>query len=203
MTKLYITRHGQTEWNVAGRMQGHKDSPLTELGKSQAKLLGKRLENEPIDIIISSSSGRTLSTANLIRGERDIEIIENDNFKEIKMGEWEGELHSDIGERFPEQKDNFWKAPDIYKPTSGGESFFDLVKRTSGEVEKVIEKYKDKNILIVTHAVSLKSLLLYFENKPMSEFWEGAYMHATCLNIIEISEKERKIVMAGDIAHLE
>lgn len=203
MTRLYITRHGQTEWNLAGRMQGQKDSPLTELGMSQAKLLGERLKKESIDVIISSSSGRALSTAQLIRGNRDIEILENDNFREINMGEWEGKLHSDIEEKFPEEKNNFWKAPHIYKATSGGETFFEVVKRTSGEVEKIIEAYHDKNVLIVTHAVSLKSLLLYFENKEMDKFWEGAYMHSTCLNIIDICGDERKIVMAGDIAHLE
>ena len=88
MTRLYITRHGQTEWNVEGRFQGRADSKLTPLGESQALWLGERLKDERIDVIISSSSGRTITTSEKIRGERGIRIIPNDNLREIYLGRW-------------------------------------------------------------------------------------------------------------------
>ncbi|SDY53249.1 Histidine phosphatase superfamily (branch 1) [Proteiniborus ethanoligenes] len=56
MTRLFITRHGQTEWNLEGRMQGQKDSKLTELGEIQAEWLGERLNEEKIDIIIEEKT---------------------------------------------------------------------------------------------------------------------------------------------------
>lgn len=200
MTKLYMTRHGQTEWNFEGRMQGQMDSRLTELGEQQAKWLGERLNDIDLDIIISSSSGRAFRTAELIRGERNIEIITNDNLKEIHFGEWQGKLHEEVKRIWPEEYKNLWEYPHLYTP-SGGESFLELIERVSNEVEKIISKYKEKNILIVAHGIVLKGLIAYFENKHLKDFWEGAFMHSTCLNIVEIRNDSREIVLQGDVSH--
>lgn len=200
MTKLYITRHGQTEWNLKGRIQGQKDSKLTTLGEKQAEWLGERLKNVEIDIIISSSSGRAIRTAEIIRGKRNIEIVPNDNLREIYFGQWEGLLHAEIEKRWPEEYRNFWNFPHLYKPV-GGETFLQVLDRVSNEVEKIISKYEGKNILIVTHAVVLKALIAYFENKDLTDFWSGAFMYPACLNIVEIKKDSRNIVLQGDISH--
>ncbi len=117
MTKLYITRHGQTEWNIERRLQGHKDSALSALGQQQAKWLGERLNSIDLDIIISSSSGRTLKTSELIRGNRNINIIQNKGLMEINLGIWEGMLHTDIQNQYPSEYNNFWNSPLLYKST--------------------------------------------------------------------------------------
>lgn len=200
MTRLYITRHGQTEWNVEGRMQGQKDSKLTSLGENQAKWLGESLKNTKIDVIISSSSGRTLSTAELIRDDRNIEVIPNDNLKEMYIGEWEGMLHTEVEELYPEHKHNFWNNPHLYEPM-GGESFADILLRASNEIEDILATYKDKNILIVTHAITLKSLITYFEKKDVKDLWTGAFMKSTCLNIVEVDGDNRKFILQGDTSH--
>ena len=202
MTKLFITRHGQTEWNLEGRMQGQKDSKLTELGEVQASWLGERLSGEKIDLIISSSSGRAFRTAEIIRGERDIEIIPNDNLIEMHFGDWEGELHTDIEINYPDQQHNFWNNPHLYQ-TSTGETFDQVFERVSNEIEKIISDNEGKNILIVTHAVVLKSLITYFENKEIKDLWTGAFMHSTSLNIVEINDNHREIVLQGDISHYQ
>lgn len=85
-TTVYLTRHGQTEWNVQQRMQGHQDSPLTPLGVQQAEWLGKGLREVPLDAVYASSSPRTLRTAEIILGERGIPVTACDEFKELCMG---------------------------------------------------------------------------------------------------------------------
>ncbi len=200
MTNLYITRHGQTEWNLEGRMQGQKDSNLTELGEQQAEWLGERLNDVELDIIISSSSGRAFRTAKIIRGERNIEIIPNDNLREIHFGEWQGQLHTEIEAIWPEEYKNFWNFPHLYKPLEG-ETVLQLLDRVSNEVEKIISKYEGKNVLIVAHGVVLKALIAYFENKDLKDFWKGTFMHSTCLNIVEIKKESREIILQGDISH--
>lgn len=200
MTKLYLTRHGETEWNLEGRIQGQKDSSLTKLGKNQAMWLGNRLNEINIDMIISSSSGRAVSTAEIIRGDRDIEIVHNDNLREINIGEWEGMLHSEIEYYYREEQYNFWNFPHLYKPI-GGETFLQVLTRVSKEVEEIISKYQGNNILIVTHAIVLKALFTYFENKELKDLWRGAFMKSTCLNIIEVEEDKRDIILQGDISH--
>ncbi|NLI88809.1 MAG: histidine phosphatase family protein, partial [Epulopiscium sp.] len=89
--RLYIVRHGQTKWNKEKRMQGWADSKLTELGRKQAKLLGESLENIEFNQVVSSPLGRTRETSKLVIGDRPVELIINDNFKEMGFGSWEGQ----------------------------------------------------------------------------------------------------------------
>lgn len=200
MTKLYITRHGQTEWNVEGKLQGRLDSKLTPLGESQAQWLGERLKDERIDIIVSSSSGRAIATSKKIRGERKINIIPNDNFREMYLGRWEGMLYTDVEKLWPEEHNNFWNFPHLYKPV-GGETFSQVIDRVGKEIERIITWYKGKNILIVTHAIALKGIIAYIEKKDLKDFWSGAFMYPTCLNILEVNEDSRKFVLMGDTSH--
>jgi len=200
MTKLYLTRHGQTEWNLERRWQGQKDSKLTELGELQAEWLGKRLNEIEIDMIISSSSGRAVKTAEIIRGDREIIIEYNDNLREINLGEWEGLLYSEIELLYTEEEYNFWNFPHLYKPV-GGETFMQVVERASNEIEKIILEYKGKNIVIVTHGITLKLLMAYFENKDLKDLWNGAAMHPTCLSIVEIEKDYPNIILHGDTSH--
>ena len=87
--KLYITRHGRTEWNTIGRLQGWLDSPLTEEGIKRAERLSKRLENIDFDSIYSSSQKRALDTAHILN-KKNIEIQILDELKELSLGKWEG-----------------------------------------------------------------------------------------------------------------
>ncbi len=89
MLTLYITRHGETKWNTEKRMQGWSDSSLTENGVKNAILLGNRLKDIEFDAIHTSPSQRTIITANLIKGDRKIPLIPDDQLKEINMGIWE------------------------------------------------------------------------------------------------------------------
>ena len=202
MTKLYITRHGQTEWNVEGRIQGRKDSNLTELGEKQAKWLGEKLKDESIDLIISSSSGRAFRTAEIIRGNKSIEIIKSDALLEMNVGDWEGQLQSEIEEHSPEELHNLWNFPHLYKSCSG-ETYFQVMERVTNEIEKIIKDHKGRNVLVVTHAIALKAILTYIENKDIKDFWTGSYMHSTCLNIIVVEDHKREIILQGDISHYQ
>ncbi len=82
MTKLYITRHGETLWNTEGRMQGWNDSPLTDLGIKQAEWLRERIKDLKIDVIYSSPSGRAYNTAEIIKGNRELQVIKHDGYRE-------------------------------------------------------------------------------------------------------------------------
>ncbi|NDI35375.1 histidine phosphatase family protein [Chengkuizengella sediminis] len=199
-TKLYITRHGQTEWNLEKRMQGHKDSPLTSLGIQQAEWLGESLNETAIDIIYTSSSGRTRETAKLVRNQREIEIIPSDVLKEINMGEWEGQIISELEQKYPEQHHAFWKTPHLYE-SMGGETFQDLHNRVIPFVKDILLKHKGKTILIVTHGLTLKTIMSYFEKKELMDFWDSPHIHQTSLSMVEIERDEAFIRLHGDTSH--
>jgi len=200
VTKLYITRHGQTEWNLEGRWQGQKDSKLTTLGENQATWLGDRLYDEKIDVIITSSSPRAIKTAEIIRGDRSIEIEFSDDLREISLGPWEGMLHVEVDELYGDAQHEFWHNPREYRPIKG-ESFIELIDRVSGEVERIISKHDGKTILMVSHGVTIKALMAYYEDKTLNEFWNGVRMDSTSLSLVEILNDEVSVVMQGNTSH--
>lgn len=200
MTRIYITRHGQTHWNLEGRMQGGKDSPLTELGKQQAKSLGARLADVPFGKVVTSSSGRAVETARLIRGDLEWEIHEVDEWQEIDLGGWEGLKKDELEEMDAVNFRKFWEEPNTYVPNQG-ESFQDVIQRASSEIEKVTKTKSP--VLVVTHAIVLKALLAYFHNKELKDFWTGQFMHQTSLTVVEKKNDKWNVVVEADTTHHE
>lgn len=202
--RLYLTRHGQTEWNLERRMQGWKDSPLTELGINNAKALGKHLQDVNFSEIYSSSVQRALRTAELVRGDKNVPIILDDNLREIGVGDWEGQVVEDIKQDYAEEYNNFWKKPHLYK-RDNVETFHDVQERAVKVVKEIIEKHKgtDDNVLIVTHTITLKSIMAYFEGRDIEKLWEPPYIYDTSLSLVEITDEGAKILLHGDVAHLE
>jgi probable phosphoglycerate mutase len=199
-TILYITRHGETLWNTQGRMQGWNDSPLTDLGKQQAVWLAERLKDVKFDGIYSSPTGRAFKTAELVRRDRNIDIIDADELREICLGDWEGLDQQQLKDKYGEQLFNFWNRPDLYKNDTG-ESFEDVRKRTFAFIKKIVQAHSNQNILIVTHTMALKSLMSCIENKPVERIWDPPYIKQTSLTILEFDEDNIRIVMNADASH--
>ncbi|MBU5437416.1 histidine phosphatase family protein [Tissierella sp. MSJ-40] len=200
---IYLTRHGQTEWNTQGRLQGWQNSPLTEKGRKDAKLLGERLSKIPLDIIYSSSSQRALDTAKIIKGNRNIETIIDDNLREINMGPWEGRILEEIEKENPVEYFNYWNAPHLYVPLKGGEYFEDVQKRSVAVIDKIIKEGKYKNVLVVTHGITLKNILNYYDNKAMENLWDTPFIQGTSLSKIEVRDEGIHVPFFGDTSHLE
>lgn len=200
MVTLYITRHGETEWNMEKRMQGWLDSNLTEEGVKNALSLGDRLKETKLAAIFSSPSGRTKNTTELIRGEREIPIIYDENLKEMNLGEWEGKTQTSIVEKYPEEYEAFWNMPHLFSPI-GGESFEETRERAFKVLNRIQKEYQTGNILIVTHAVLIKCLYSIFKNSPIETLWDPPFIHGTSLTIVEAGETGYKIVLEGDLSH--
>lgn len=198
--KIYLTRHGQTEWNLLGKMQGRLNSNLTELGKNQAKWLGDHLMNTNIDIICSSSSGRAYDTAKIIRGERPIEIEQYDELQEVYLAEWQGMLHDEIEAKQSNQFNAYWYAPEKFVPGEK-ESFEMLIKRGSDALKAIIDKHRGKDVLIVSHGVTLKAILSYIKSKEIKDFWTGPFMKSACLTVLEVKDNNIEILLEGDTTH--
>jgi len=199
-TTIFLARHGQTEWNVARRMQGHQDSPLTPLGIKQAEWLGEALAGEPIDVIYCSSSPRARHTADIIRGSREIPIIEHEAFKEMNLGVWEGKSKDEVEKTYPEQFFNFWNDPEHFA-IAGGETFGEASARAVGAMETVIRENRGRKILIVTHSVIIKLLMAWFEKRPLDRLWDLPYIHPACLCKIMMTDAGPEILLHGDISH--
>jgi probable phosphoglycerate mutase len=181
-------------------MQGHMDSPLTELGKQQGTWLSERLKNVPIDHIYSSPSGRAYQTAELINFHKKLEIKTSEKLKEIFLGKWEGLTQAEIEAFDAEQYDYFWHKPEAHVP-DGSESFQDMIDRCGEQLEAIASLHEGQSVLIVAHAVVLKSMIAYVEQKEIKDFWQGAFMHSTCLNCFEKEDGKWRVTMVGDTSH--
>lgn len=197
MGKLFIARHGETEWNKESRLQGWKNAPLTEKGIKQAKALKSRLRDVDFDLVYSSPIGRTIKTANIILKDRDIELVKDERIKEINMGKWEGRTTEEIKKKFPKVYEDFWKRPDEYEPIAG-ESFYDVKERTTSFLEEILEVNKDENILVVSHGCASKLMMSYFEERPLRKLWKPPELEEGCLNIVELDGENHEILEFGD-----
>jgi phosphoserine phosphatase len=200
MTRLYLTRHGQTEWNLEGRLQGSMDSSLTQKGIEQALQLGKWLKGTNIDVVYSSSSQRALHTAKLITEGRNINISETDELKEMNLGYWEGLMFDEIHENYGRDFNCFWNSPHTFK-NFPGETYEEFKTRVIGVVEEIIAENKGKDVLIVTHAIVLKFILSHFDNRAMDNLIDGTLIHPTSLSVVEVDEDKHKIVKFANTEH--
>lgn len=201
MTRLFLTRHGETEWNKEGRMQGWGDSPLTPLGMKQGEWLRDRMIETQIDVIYTSPLGRAYRTAEIIRGDRNIKIIEDDGLKEIKLGRWEGLSQDEIQKKDLMNYFNFWNEPSKYIPTYKAETFYELIERSCDSINEILRKEKGKNILIVTHTVTLKAYLCSLQNREVDTIWDPPFIKQTSLTEIEFDEESFKIPVMACMDH--
>jgi probable phosphoglycerate mutase len=202
MLKLYITRHGETVWNTQRRMQGWKNSELTERGIANAKALGDSIKEIEFKRVYCSPLDRTRKTAELILGTRNIEVIYEEDLKEINLGEIEGSNQEEANKIHPNFSQYFWEQPHLYEALSG-EDFYKVRERVIRVLEKIIKENPEGNVLIVTHGVVLKTIQGYFKNTPMENFWAPPFIYDTSLTIVEIDKGTAEIVVEGDISHLK
>lgn len=200
-TTIYLTRHGQTDWNSKKKLQGHLDSPLTDYGMRQAEWLKERLENVHFDAIYSSSSPRAFHTARIISGNRPASISTLDSLKEINMGLWEGQQIDHIQQQFPIPYDHFLNEPHLYRPTGHGESYSQLLERTIPAIDHILAEHKGQQVLIVTHRITLKVIMSYFMGKPLHEIGGMPDIHPTALCKIIVDNDVAKVELYGDTSH--
>ncbi len=168
--KIFMTRHGQTDWNVQRRLQGRTDTVLNDTGRSQADEVGKKIKDEDIDLIFVSPLKRAKETAEIINKYLNVDIIEDERLIERSFGKSEGFTKEYIMEKsseFPEINDiwNYNKNVDF----NDTEKIQDLFKRVYDFLDEITEKYSDKNILIVAHGGISVALTCYFEKYPLDK----------------------------------
>jgi broad specificity phosphatase PhoE len=151
VTEILLVRHGETDWNVAQRVQGHTDRPLNDNGLAQARALAEELQGEQIDAVYASDLARARETARAIAEPRGLPVEELPGLREKHFGTWEG-LHADeIRERFPEAHAN--------GPWGDGETGEELATRVLAALAEIAERHPDGRALVVTHGGPVRAVL--------------------------------------------
>ncbi|MGI6295613.1 MAG: histidine phosphatase family protein [Armatimonadota bacterium] len=199
---LYIVRHGQTVDNLQGRIQGHTDSPLTELGIRQAKAAAHRLSRERLDCIYSSDLNRALSTAQIIAQSQRSEcpIIPDSRLRELNLGVAQGLTREQYAELRPEEY-ALWRQDSIKNRPQGAERIEQAIDRCADFLDYIAKHYQNEaNLGIVAHGGSIKSLLLSALQLPIHCYRRLATANAG-LTILELSTQPL-LRLFNDTCHL-
>ncbi|EKX36767.1 hypothetical protein GUITHDRAFT_145508 [Guillardia theta CCMP2712] len=189
---ILLVRHGQTEWNVQGRYQGHMDSPLTARGRQEAQLLGKSLpkrlkeSNKMIDNVFSSDLERARDTAKIISAEIGIDTIHTDTkLRERGFGIFEGLTREEVKSRYPEEMSTFAKMDLDYK---------------------VAQNHPGKVSLVVTHGAVISLLMRWMLGipfSPQSQAHADFKIRNSCLCELRYVGTKWEVLSFGDVAHCE
>lgn len=193
---IYIVRHGETNANDKGYLQGWSNDHLNENGRALAHITGKALRGIAFDECFSSTLDRAKETAEIILEEsgNDIPIRFDDRIKEVNMGEWE-RLKYRPGEREVDAEAIrlFFGEPGSFPGFPGGETLGQLCERTQDFLKELIARNDDKTYLISTHGVALRAMLNMLYEDP-DDFWHGHVPYNCAVNIIEVNDGEARLI---------
>ena len=139
-TQIYFLRHGQTDNNREGRMQGRVDIPLNETGRAQARCAAQRLKSISFDAVYSSPLRRAVETAQIVTGLPTQEINIEPRAIELGFGIWDNRLHAEL-EKETEQFDILWDETDKYVPPQGAEPLEDLMTRVHAMLQELAARH--------------------------------------------------------------
>lgn len=171
--KLFLVRHGQSQWNLENRFTGWKDVDLTEKGVEEAQKAGKLMQSQDFDIAFTSDLKRAQRTLEIIlkeTGHEDIPVNKDQALNERDYGELTGLNKDDARKEFGEEQVHIWRRS-YDTPPPGGESLKDTKDRVLPYFEKHIvpEIKAGKTILIAAHGNSLRSLVMVLEDLSPEE----------------------------------
>ncbi len=147
---VYLVRHGQTEFNKHKRLQGWKDSPLSDEGKEHSRIMGDALKRFTFSQVWVSPLGRARQTADIMRESMGFEYDVTDDLREVSFGDWEGFTLPEIDEKYPGQWDSRQNDKWNYRPP-GGESNKNAVARAIRIKNRIEETVRKHPVLIIAH----------------------------------------------------
>lgn len=200
MTRVILVRHGQTEWNVQLRYQGHSDIELTALGRKQAELVAARLIKEPISAVYSSDLGRALRTAEYIAAQHRLTVTPIHGLREYHFGEWEGLTFKQIAKHWPDISVDFFKNPDAVR-VPGGETFGEVKARAEAAVRKLVNQHPGQTIVLVSHGGTIRTILCAALGLHLHHVW-SIRQDNTAVNIIEYYPETAIVALVNDVHHL-
>lgn len=170
MTEMWLVRHGQTDWNLAGIYQGQSDIPLNETGIKQASELALKLKGKHFDAIYSSDLKRARQTANIIAEQVGAPIFIDPRLREIRQGIWEGMKIEEVKKKY---------APDFNRDSEfinipraeGAESLAEVITRMVESANAIHNQHNGSRVLLSSHGLAVAVLYLAVNHKPFSNIY--------------------------------
>jgi len=199
--RLLLTRHGQTDWNIAGRYQGQSDIPLNQTGWSQAEGLAKKLSTEKIHAIYASDLSRAKDTAQAIANFHQLEVYTDLRWRELSFGDWEGMNYKEMSAHSPDVFSK-WMIDPQHISTPNGETLAQLAQRVKSAFEEIKKNHKDETVLVVSHSGALQALLATLLGVDLNRYWQFKISQAS-LNELNVFQDSVILNLLNDTTHLQ
>lgn len=200
-TELVVIRHGETVWNSERRMQGQRNSALSELGRAQARALGKRLQNERFDYLYSSDLDRAYETAQAVATLTGHEIRLDQRLRERAFGIFEGLTRDEMADRHPEEYARF-RARDPDYAVPGGESPRVFHERCMNCFTEIANRHLGARVVVVAHGLLLAALYRVVHGLDLQQPRSLDLINAS-LNTFRYTANDWQLVTWADQAHLK
>jgi 2,3-bisphosphoglycerate-dependent phosphoglycerate mutase len=200
MTEIILVRHGETEWNRERRMQGHTNTPLSDIGRAQAAALGLRMKNARIDVLYSSDLSRAWDTAAAVSAHTGHDVRKEPLLRERTFGIFEGLTYDEMAMRYPEAHALFLsRDPEYAMP--GGESAREFYDRSLGCLTEIACRHDGDTVMVVTHGLVLDTLYRAATGMPIQLRREAPLLNAS-LNTFRHEAQTWTMISWGDVEHL-
>jgi probable phosphoglycerate mutase len=171
VTTLVLVRHGATAHTADKRFSGGLASSnpgLTDEGRAQVREVAEWLAplGEAVEAVVASPVRRTRESAEILAERMGLDLVEEPGFAEMEFGVWDGLTFSEVRERYPEEIKGWLGALDV--APHGGESFTEVEKRVLAGLERVLDDYAGKTVLVVSHVTPIKILVAHAVDAPLS-----------------------------------
>ncbi len=148
-TTILLVRHGETDWNRDGRVQGHTDVPLNDTGRDQARALAESLADDPVDAVYASDLVRARDTASGVADNRGLPVVQLPELREKNFGTWEGLTREQILTRFPAARPGHW---------GDGETRDEMSRRVLDALSRIAASHEGETVVVVTHGGPLRAV---------------------------------------------
>jgi probable phosphoglycerate mutase len=199
--RLLLVRHGESEWNASGLLQGQADPPLSKLGRAQAAHMAARLVDEEIDLIVASDLQRAMDTARPLADHVRLEVTPLEALREVDLGSWTGASRAQIEEQSPELWRR-WRIEGI-EGWEGGERYEQAMVRVGDAIASLAEGRHGKTVVAVSHGGSIRLATCHLLGMPATEL--GRIMsigNASITEFVVEPDGTGRLVRLNDSAHL-
>ena len=199
MTNLIMIRHGQSVANEEDKFAGHSDFDLTDLGRTQAELAGEYVKKHfKVDAVYASDLKRAFNTAVPSARAFGLEVIPDENLREIYAGDWEAMPFAQVISDYPADF-LLWKNDLANAYCPGGETVAQLTERVCGEVCRICEKHDGETVLIATHATPVRAVQSAASGQSSSDI---AFVANASINLFTYENGKLAIKQLNIVEHL-
>ncbi len=199
--RLFVVRHGETEWSRERRFAGSRDIPVTSGGLRQCEAVARALASQAVHTVCASPLERARASAEVIAKPHRLGVTVDAAFREMAFGEWEGLTREEVAARFPDGYERWRVAPQLLRLTDG-ETLGEVAERVRGGVQDLLAAHAGETVVLVSHAIVSRLIVLEALGLAPDRLWS---VDATTAGITEIQYEPgwATVHRMNTLAHLE